>query len=116
LSHQTASGIRSTEKNFLPSLIRRRARSEPPGTGFFGVETGHRKGPRALPETRRRKIDDKKGRQPRPEVNSLQKSSDRTTAWWVGQGPNLGPLPGQGSALPLRYAPIKRDGLSAPPR
>src|SRR5262249_19487297 len=28
-------------------------------------------------------------RQPRPEVASLQKSSDRPTAWWVRQGSNL---------------------------
>src|SRR5262245_35213449 len=81
LSHQTAFCIRSTEKNLFAFLHFAKCTVEPPGTGFFGVETGHRKGPRALPETRRRKIDDKKGRQPRPEVTSLQKSSERTTEW-----------------------------------
>src|SRR5215471_16266116 len=56
------------------------------------METSHRKGPHAHPETRRRKIDDNKDRRPRPEVTSLQKSSDRTTAWWRTQSQsNLSP-------------------------
>jgi hypothetical protein len=55
---------------------------EPPGTGFFRVETTPRKMPTACRGTEKRKGGDKKARQWRANVASLHKVLDTQTGWW----------------------------------
>src|SRR5258708_5834129 len=40
----------------------------------------------------------------------IQKATDFIEGWWAHKGSNLGPLPCEGNALPLSYAPGRHGG------